>query len=278
MSDPDKPNCPYLPGFEIDISTHVAPRPFGSSIYPPGLYSWRSDEWLRSVTQTTHVLAYPPFETPCPVQSTTARLIATKAVAIGNARGPQLLLCSIIPERAKAFEAVAKIYDPLYYPPLSEIGSYPSDVVGEADADYSTEAAAYECLSRDGQTGLFALAFFGSWTFSLPTSYKQQTYHRNVRLILIEYLSGVSMKDLFVRNGLNQMNALHLSEEYRLRVLAILLDGVVQQHHAGINQRNLAPRNIIIIPPPNLTQIFPKRVALINYDKSAVYKMTKYAS
>lgn len=277
MSDPDKPDCPYLPGFEIDISTHAAPRPFGSSIYPPDLYSWRSDKWLRSVTQTTHVLTYPPLETPAPGQLSTARLIVTKSIAIGNARGPQVLLCSITPERAKAFEAVAKIYDPLYYPPLSDIGSYPSDVVGHADADYSREAAAYECLTRAGKSS-FAPAFFGSWTFSLPTPYKQQTYRRNVRLVLVEYIPGISMKDLFVKNGPNQINALHLSKEYRLRVVAMLLDGVVQQHHAGVNQRDLAPRNIIIVPPPNLTEIFPKRVALIDYNISAVYKMTKYPS
>ena len=279
-SDPDKPNCPYLRGLEIDISTHAAPRPFGSSIYPPGLYPWRSDKWLHSVTQTTHVLTYPPLETPAPVQQSTARLVSTKSLAIGNARGAQVLLCSITPhvEGAKAFEAVAKIYDPLYYPPFSDIGSHPSDVVGQADADYSKEAAAYECLRRGGQTGSFAPAFFGSWTFGLRTSYKQETYQRNIRLILIEYIPGKSMKDLFVKNGPNQIDATHLSKEYRLKVLAILLDGVVKQHHAGVNQQDLAPRNVIIIPPPKLTEIQPKRVVLIDYNISAVYKMTKYGN
>ncbi|KAI7773848.1 hypothetical protein LA080_009725 [Diaporthe eres] len=60
------------------------------------------------------------------------------------------------------FEAVAKIYDPLYYSFSSDIGNYPCDVVLRADEDYAQEVAAYECLTRAGQTGSFAPAYFGS--------------------------------------------------------------------------------------------------------------------
>ena len=278
-SDPDKPASPYLPGFEVDISTHTAPPAFGGGgVYPMGSYSWSTDEWLHSVTQTTHVLTHPPIETPTPAQQNTARLVVTKSLAIGNARGAQILLCSITPykEGAKAFEAVAKIYDPLYYPPFSDIGSHPSDVVGQADADYSKEVAAYKCLSKAGQTGSFAPAFYGSWTFSLPTSYKQEISQRNIRLILIEYISGVCMKDLFVKNGPNQIDATHLSKEYRLYVLSVLLDGVAKQHHAGVDQRDLAPRNVIITPPPNLMEKHPQRVVLVDYNISTVWEKTKY--
>lgn len=65
------------------------------------------------------------------------------------------------------FEAVAKIYDPLYYSFSSDIGNYPCDVVLRADEDYAQEVAAYECLMRAGQTGSFAPAYFGSVS-SLP--------------------------------------------------------------------------------------------------------------
>ncbi|KAK2599837.1 hypothetical protein N8I77_011560 [Diaporthe amygdali] len=276
--DPDKPNCPYLPDLEVDISTHTAPLPFGGGMYPLGSYPWRKEKWLYSVTQTTHVITHPPLETPPSVQENTVRLVVTKSLAIGNARGAQVLLCSIIPygEGEKTFEAVAKIYDPLYYPPFSEIGSYPLDVVGDADEDYSKEAAAYKCLERAGQTGLFAPAFFGSWTFSFPTSYKQEIHQRKIRLILIEYIPGICMRDLFVQNGLNQINATHLSEEYRLEVLAILLDGVAKQCHAGVDQRDLSPRNVIITPPPKPKETRPQRVVLIDYNISTVYELTEY--
>lgn len=163
--DPDKPNCPYLPGFKVDISTHVAPLPFGGE-YPTASYPSRTEEWLNSVSQTKHVVTYPPLETPAPTDTKTARLIVTRSIAIGNARGPQVLLCSVTPHRedgnAPTFEAVAKIYDPLYYSFVSDIGSYPCDVVLRADHHYTQEVAAYECLTRAGQTGSFAPAYFGS--------------------------------------------------------------------------------------------------------------------
>lgn len=171
---------------------------------------------------------------------------------------------------------MAKIYDPLYYAHFTHIGCFPLDSVAKADGDYSIEAAAYGCLERTGQTGSFAPAFFGSWTFSLPTIYKKETHSRNVRLILIEYLPGICIKDLFVTNGFNQIDATHISEEYRLQVLAILLDGVAKQSHAGVSQGDLAPRNVIITPPPDLTQKRPQRVALIDYNHATVWELSKY--
>lgn len=279
--DPDKPDCPYLPGFEVEIKTHTPPPPFGGKVYASRPHASVSDEWIYSVTQTKHILTYPPLETPPPAQLDTARLVVTKSLAIGNARGAQVLLCSIIPqgEGTRAFTAVAKVYDPLYYSFVSNIGHVPINVSRAADEDYSKEAASYKCLCRANQAGSFAPAFFGSWTFNLPISHKQQRYRRHVRLVLIEYLPGVCMKDLFVRNGTGQTNALHLSEEYRLRVLAILLDGVVRQHHAGIDQRDLAPRNVMLVPPPDKAQLakgHPQRVVLIDYNIATVWEMTKY--
>lgn len=123
------------------------------------------------MSQTKHVVTFPPLETPAPAQPKTARLIVIKSLAIGNARGAQIVLCSVIPhgqeENASPFQAVAKIYDPLYYSFVTDIGHCPSDVVLRADSDYTQEAAAYEHLERAGQTGSFAPAYFGS-VGSLP--------------------------------------------------------------------------------------------------------------
>lgn len=123
------------------------------------------------MSQTKHVVTHPSLETPPPTKLRTARLIVTRSLAIGNARGAQILLCSITPcgedENAAPFEAVAKIYDPLYYSFSWDIGNYPCDVVCKADEDYAQEVAAYECLTRAGQTGSFAPAYFGSVS-SLP--------------------------------------------------------------------------------------------------------------
>lgn len=284
-ADPDKPDCPYLPGFEVDIETHTPPPPFGSSDYPRLPQRERvSDEWLYSVTQTQHILRYQPIETPPPAQRKTARLTVTKSLAIGNARGAQLLLCLVAPQEedfsAKPFTAVAKLYDPLYYSFVSAYGCHPENTTRGADSHYSREAASYECLSKANLAGpdLFAPAYFGSWTFSLPITYHQQTHQRRVRLILMEHIDGVCMFNLFVPNGPvhGTVSALHLSQEYRLQVLAMLLDGVVKQHHAGVDQHDLAPRNVMIVPPPNQAQERPQRVVLVDYNVAIVWEKTKY--
>lgn len=191
--DPDEPDCPYLPGFEVEIETHVPQPPFGGNLYASGPHASVTDEWIYSVTQTKHILTYPPLKILSPAQHNIARLIVTKSLAIRDARGAQILLCSVAPqeEGAKAFAAVAKVYDPLYYFFSSDIGCSSKDVVRAADEDYSKEAASYECLCRANQARLFAPAFFGSRTFCLPISHDQKIYQRYVRLFLFEYLEGV---------------------------------------------------------------------------------------
>ncbi|ROV96509.1 hypothetical protein VMCG_07837 [Cytospora schulzeri] len=187
-----------------------------------------------------------PLETPLsPSQHGVARLTITKSLATGDSRGAQIVLY----------------------------------VVLRADQDYSREAAAYEYLRNADHTGSFTPAYIGSWTFTLPISFEGQIRRRPVRLVLIEHLAGTCMRDLFVRHGPGQFDALHLSEQYRLSILAILLDGVVRQHHAGLIQGDIAPRNVIIVPPPDETQAdgrCPPRVVLIDYNISIIYEMTKY--
>lgn len=143
-SDPDKPDCPYFPGFEVDISTHIAPHPFGGGgVYPSGSYPSRTNnEWLYSATQTENVLAHPLLETSAPARQNTARLVVKSSLAIGNARGAQILACSITPHKqgGEAFEAVAKIYDPLYYSPFTDIGGYPFDTHPSSRTWHSREA------------------------------------------------------------------------------------------------------------------------------------------
>lgn len=86
------------------------------------------------------------------------------------------------------------------------------------------------------------------------------------------------MEDLFVPNSPGQINALHLSEEYRLRVLAILLDGVIRQHHAGIDQRDLAPRDVCSCRRPMGPACRRASAArgAHRYNIATVWEMTKY--
>lgn len=284
--DPAKPTCPYLPGFEVEIKAHTPPPPFGGRCYGRGTRPSLPDAWLKSVTQTKLVLTYPPLETAAPSMPMAAQLTITESLAIGCSRGPQLVVCSITPKTSGAtpFTAVAKVFDPLYYSFSDNLVSMPVDVVRMADQDYSREADAYEYLRKVGQTGLFTPKYFDSWTFNLPISHEDKTYPRPVRLVLMEYLNGTSIKDLYAQNSPApniELDALHLDKEYRLGVLARLLEGVVRQKHAGLDQRDLAPRNVILVPKiqekPGSSQP-PPRVVLVDYNNAIVYEKTTYGA
>ncbi|CAJ2513196.1 Uu.00g013150.m01.CDS01 [Anthostomella pinea] len=280
--DPDRPNCPYVPGFQTGIETHRPPTLFGGRLYGRGERPDPSGEWLSNATQSEHVLAYPPLETSSPIQPATANLTVIKTISIGNARGAQLVACRVAPQDGKPpYSAVAKIYDALYYPFSDYIIRAPIDVVDMADEDYSREAAAYEHLKTRGSTGSFAPAYFGSWTLRMPITKDGKTIQRPVRLILMEHLDGPSMRDMYARNasGPNAtLDGFHLEEEYRLEVLARLMDGLSRQLHMGVAQRDVAPRNVVVVPPPAArpsTKPVP-RVVLVDYNKSIVYERTKF--
>lgn len=110
--DPDKPNLPYLPGFNATIYPHQVtgreePRPY------------LKDEYLRTVTQSEAVAEHPSrFAPSIAVGTSMAKLVITSCITSGATKGPQIVACMITPcqkngeEPQKSFQAVAKIYDP----------------------------------------------------------------------------------------------------------------------------------------------------------------------
>ncbi|KAI0431901.1 P-loop containing nucleoside triphosphate hydrolase protein [Xylaria sp. FL1042] len=289
--DPDQPQCPYLPGFAIRITEHEPPPPFGLPSYPLGTRSFPSDAWLRETPQILQVIGNPPQDTTWRSSSPprTATFNITKGISIGQNRGAQLVVCEVLVCGQKSpYTAVAKIYDPLYYSPRHSFAeSVPQDVVLVADTDYSCEAAAYSYLqtTKSLQKPGFAPEYYGSWTFELPLTLQGKKYRRSIRLILIEHLPGSSIRDLYKRkhgdysfDNSSEPNAFHYDEAYRLDVLAELFEGIVRQHYAGIDQHDLAPRNVMLVPSPE-DAIPPgcvPRVVLIDYNGARVYEYTKY--
>lgn len=215
-------------------------------------------------------------------------------ISVGSACGAQVVTCLVTPYEKAAcepFQAVAKIYDALYYrfsEPLSDDPDEPRNVVTQADKDYSLEAAAYEYLQGTGQTGCFAPAYYGSWTFDLLITSQGKTQARPVRLVLIERLDGTTIRGSLVQNGPRgaRKDAFHYLEEYRLEVLALAMDGYVRQLHSGIDQVDFAGRNIMLAPKgpeakatsqngPVVAGLPLPRVVLIDYSTAVVYSLTK---
>lgn len=284
--DPDKSPLPYIIGFTTQIRRHVPPPPFGEPDYDPEPGPQLQMEYMQSVPQSELVVNNPPLETAPPLAETAGLIIHTP-ISVGSADGAQAVACSITPndETGQPFQAVAKIYDPLYYGFKRDYGPAPRNVVMEADKDYSREAAAYKYLEEIGQTGSFAPAYYGPWTFSLPITSRGTTQTRRIRLILIEYLGGTSIRGSFIHNidspEYDGKDAFHYPVEFRLEMLALAMDGYVRQVHLGIDQLDFADRNVMLAPRkpgdivPFAAGLCLPRVVLIDYNAAIVYTQSK---
>ncbi|KAG8158484.1 hypothetical protein KVR01_011606 [Diaporthe batatas] len=280
--DPAKPRLPYIPGFTVQIYRHTAPPPFGNA-YGPGTRTCLPTDHFHDMPQSELVITNPPLETEPPsyTGSDTARMTITTPIRIGSAHGAQVVACTVVQDGSKLFQAVAKIYDALYYRFAQSIGNVPRDVVMAADEDYSREAAAYEFLRNAEQTGhpKFVPDYFGSWTFDLPITYKGESRLRPIRMILIERLDGTTLLDALIRNDSSRVkDAFHYPEEWRLEVLARAMDGFVKQQHIGVDQADFADRNVMIVTnaecdDEKVAGIPLPRVVLIDYNISYVYSI-----
>ncbi|KAI1348303.1 hypothetical protein F5Y01DRAFT_292675 [Xylaria sp. FL0043] len=256
---------------------------------------------MRKTPQTQQVLANPPQHTQWPSTTPPRSAVLTVTRTIATGKGPkqaaQLVVCQLLFDgQQKPHTVVAKIYDSLYYDLWDPFVAEPQDVGWLADCHYGREASAYRQLqqTKSLQKPGFAPEYYGSWTFSLPLTLEGKQHRRSIRLVLIEYLAGSTMRDLqtkiepvHLRVG-NEMatvsypdgHAYHYSEQYRLNILAEVLEGFMMQVHSGVSQGDLAPRNVMLVPSPQGTMppgSLP-RVVLIDYNLAVVSKFTKYAS
>ncbi|KAL2198118.1 hypothetical protein P885DRAFT_59752 [Corynascus similis CBS 632.67] len=213
-----------------------------------------------------------PDKPPCPYRTGFTVYIKSH-IAVVDGRGPV---------GDTSFQAVAKIYDPLYYSfSHKDVSSVPCDVTRFADQDYSREAAAYEHLDAVGQAGSIAPKYFGSWTFNIGLHIGKNTspQSRQIRLVLIEYLPGKSIRELCAGPV---PAAAAFDEAYRLEILARTLDAEANLRFKGINHNELAARKVILHAPPTpqgqmaaQPSTIP-RVVLIDYNSSVIYARTIY--
>lgn len=276
--DPDRPRLPYLPGFSVQISRHAPPSGDEQSGFQRR--PWLKEAYLRTVTHSEAVVANPPVD-GVEDSSSQAELVITSAIAIGSARGAQIVTCTVTPLNgdSEPFEATAKIYDPLYYNFEHSIGYYPRDCVEEADQDYGVETYAYEILEQTGYTGSSAPRYYGSWSFTLPIFFKGSSISRPVRLILMERLEGATIRESRIQNSYNLaagIDAFHYPEEYRFEVLAQAMDAYVQQMKGGVDQNDFAGRNILLVPMQSekIYGLFLPRIVLIDYNNADVRELS----
>lgn len=243
-----------------------------------------SESYLRGITQSELVIDHPSLDTLPLARSETAQLTVVTPIAIGGVRGARVVACEIVPQNKgdKPFQAVAKIYDRVYYNFEFYLNHQPADTVWQADSDYSREAAAYEHLQKNPTS--FASEYYGSWGFDLPIRSRRVSRTRPVRMILLERLNGTTMRNVRVRNDPDPdapEDAFHYPEEYRLEVLAMAMDQYVRMLHSGFKRVDFSSRNIMLVAATRSSSealvesgLPLPRIVLVDHKTSVVYGLT----
>lgn len=241
---------PYTRGQRFDIFRHTPPPPLGQPY--PNSRDITPRATLRHLTQFDYCLAAPPLEGVTNDQETSSFTIIEE-VAVRDGRDAQVVLISS--------GLVAKIYDPLYYPSYHQDTPIRVDVVELAERQYSREAAAYEELD-DRFGGTIIPKYHGSWTFDIAVDTPSGIRKRPVRLVLIEFIEGLTMF---------QLKPDQLSEEERSNIMVKVIEAEVAVAHHGVVQADFAPRNFLcsgnVLKSPNL------RVVLFDFDRSTILRL-----
>ncbi|KAF4871581.1 hypothetical protein CGCSCA1_v009401 [Colletotrichum siamense] len=217
--------------------------------------------------------------------------------------GPQKVLCKVVQVASSPCAedekkplvlqqlVLLKLYDPLFWHlkvPLIE--SY-FKVTVRADKAQSVEVGAYSHLFRAGLTGFPHLApqFHGCWTIAVSSTDPEYTGKvRHVVALAIEYVEGRRLSELFERSGPTRDRVVSslsnpdepptyiaTDEGTRLSIMAKLMDGLVSEEFADVNQGDFHPDNLIISLKDGQTTLKQPRIVQVSYRRAALTTSAK---
>ncbi|CAN6644531.1 hypothetical protein TRVA0_020S01948 [Trichomonascus vanleenenianus] len=223
-----KPEIPYVRGWKFTIRQHIAP-PSTPVIHNGFISSKESREESKKLTPLERCILHPPLAGDFGPGSIDFRIRDT--IRIGDGYNSQVFLVQALSklERIKRWKKlVTKVYDPLYVDDDDGI----VDPFAIVDNDYTHEVRAYEELS-DYQGGLIPI-FYGSFSMDIPVEGPQT---REVRLILLEYIPGLTMQ---------QSNPQAFTKEERQLILKRVIDFESSVYKRDIYLTDFFPPNVII--------------------------------
>ncbi|KAI9157960.1 putative serine/threonine-protein kinase [Paramyrothecium foliicola] len=230
--DPRRPPIPYVAGFETIIRPHTPPQPFGPYNSPRGEGRQPADrDEDLALTHSEFCLLHPPENTPVPKDRPGLPIRLLKQLSCERCSGAKVFRCMLNNDDRRIH--VAKIYDPLYY-------WYPNDVSFWADLEYSVEAGAYEDIWDAGLDGKYTPKYYGSWAIQVPFS-ASPPVERTVCLIIMEELDGFTMESLLAKNLQSR-----IPPHRRLEIVGDVLEIKQKLEFAGVQHRDVAPRNIML--------------------------------
>ncbi|KAF2634316.1 hypothetical protein P280DRAFT_474728 [Massarina eburnea CBS 473.64] len=251
---------PYAVGTSYVAKRHIPPAPFYSdSVGQNDKYQAAREETLEPVTQQEWCLSHParPGATD---SSTTRHFTIKQSIRTGDQKGAQVVLTH------DGF--VAKIYDPLYYSFYDvDFPDLKLDVSWWAHRDYTYEVAAYQFLSGTSFSGTATPKYYGSWTIDVSTSTNGSEVVREVRMILIEHISGICMCDIDPTKG--------ITNAARENIMYKLIEIETDLRIAGMNPKDNCPRNIMLCAPDNDFTRDDLRVCLIDFGMATIQSLMK---
>ncbi|PLB47402.1 hypothetical protein P170DRAFT_439074 [Aspergillus steynii IBT 23096] len=239
--DLPKPPIPYIPGWKFPVQSHIPPAPTLVT------YEWYLSSKAERVERNQlspleRCVRNPPLEGPEPREPPhTFELRIVHPIRIGDGHNSQVFVVKAggthpLPEDRTL---VAKVYDPLYHDDESGFHS-PFKCMNQ---HYTHEARAYEMMSEF--QGHLVPRYYGSYTTEIPAGNSRV---RTVRLILIEYVEGISLL---------QVHPNSFSQEIRQQIIKSVIDfDTTVMHRQNIVVRDLSPRNLMIL---ETTALDPKK-------------------
>ncbi|CAN6666784.1 hypothetical protein TRVA0_038S00980 [Trichomonascus vanleenenianus] len=240
----DKPPVPYVGGESFIAREHIAPSP---TPLPDGwiIASKETKAERKAHSLIEQCLLHPPL--PGSFGPLTLELHIVRSIEVGEMSGNQVVLVDVQSEQdcePQGKQLVAKFYDPLY---MNDNGGS-LDRFRIVDNDYTHEVRAYQDL-RELQGSLIP-KFYGSFSVDIPIPSSAET--REVRLILLEYIQGLTMK---------QFCPSRIPQEVRKQVMKKVIDIESSIYERDIFLSDLWPKNIIITEAQ-----FPHEIHLVFVD------------
>lgn len=255
-----KPPFPYATGTRLEVRSHTPPPP--PSSYQSCDLEFEARQERRSVDPVERCLLHPPSGGT--FTAGTAELEIVDFVRAGDQHSAQLFTDRVLssssitqklPSGADSDELlVAKLYDPLYFDHEQD----DADPFMCVDLAYRRETAAYTKL-QSFQGGVIP-RFFGSFSLSVPAHYRGLNDVRQVRLILMEYISGPCLADLDP-SGFSQLE--------RQTIMKAIVDTETALYNCDVVSNDTHPRNIMIpnrCPSSHESQLRP--IVLVDLGKA----------
>ncbi|EGE86861.1 hypothetical protein BDDG_09812 [Blastomyces dermatitidis ATCC 18188] len=234
-TDLPKPPVPYVEGWVFTAESHIPPPPTPvTKDCCCNFQTGRAER--RQFHPLERCLRHPPL--PGSMGSCIVDLKILDLLRVGDGCNAQVFTVEVLAVRPHppCFQSdralVAKIYDPLYFD--DEEGFLNPFLC--VDKHYTHETHAYDVLSES--QGKQVPRFYGSYSLNIAV---EGSKIRTVRLILLEYIPGISMQ---------QANPQKFSCHSRQEIMKSVINFESRVYEQNILLTDLSPRNVIMVEKP----------------------------